>query len=69
MTLATLSYSAVLTIILAPGIIVVAGLANTLIKNIVVISLTVCAVGVTVRASTYVARQEGLMGPATPGGS
>ena len=40
-----------------------------LIKNIVVISLTVCAVGVTVRASTYVARQEGLMGPATPGGS
>ena len=40
-----------------------------LIKNIVVISLTVCAVGVTVRASTYVARREGLMGPATPGGS
>lgn len=40
-----------------------------LIKNIVVISLTVCAVGVTVRASTYVARREGLMGPAAPGGS
>ena len=34
-----------------------------LIKNIVVISLTVCAVGVTVRASTYVARREGLIGP------
>ncbi len=33
-----------------------------LIKNIVVISLTVCAVGVTVRASMYVARREGLMG-------
>ena len=40
-----------------------------LIKNIVVISLTVCAVGVTVRASTYVARREGLMGPAARGGS
>jgi Ni,Fe-hydrogenase III small subunit len=35
-------------------------------KNIVVISLTVCAVGVTVRASTYVARREGLMGRALP---
>jgi uncharacterized membrane protein len=40
-----------------------------LIKNIVVISLTVCAVGVTVRASTYVARREGLMGPGASGGS
>ncbi len=38
-------------------------------KNIVVISLTVCAVGVTIRASTYVARREGLMGPAARGGS
>lgn len=33
MTLATLSYSAVLTIILAPGIIVTLGLVNTLIRN------------------------------------
>ena len=40
-----------------------------LIKNIVVVSLTVCAVGVTVRASTYVARREGLMAPAARGGS
>ncbi len=40
-----------------------------LIKNIVVISLTVCAVGVTVRASMYVARREGLMGTAARGGS
>ena len=40
-----------------------------LIKNIVVVSLTVCAVGVTIRASTYVARREGLMAPAAPGGS
>ncbi len=40
-----------------------------LIKNIMVISLTVCAVGVTVRASMYVARREGLMGPVASGGS
>jgi acyl-[acyl-carrier-protein]-phospholipid O-acyltransferase/long-chain-fatty-acid--[acyl-carrier-protein] ligase len=40
-----------------------------LIKNIVVISLTVCAVAVTVRASTYVGRREGLMGTAARGGS
>ena len=40
-----------------------------LIKNIVVVSLTVCAVGVTIRASMYVGRREGLMGPAARGGS